>query len=319
MIPSTNTWYSSTKYATFTEECAISTHDSKGWKFVDTVKPRIFQTRASDPSGSLIPSKISLLTNSLKYDNKDSVRIERACIISDVLLSRNYSWKNIIGKYSIPVGLPQFLGGLNHPIGLTENYLSTISDSDIKVIIGLNLIDPLLGLPIIWQDENGEIDEDLSSTISLLIESIKDSVESEDLSEVDGTKFNIENHITRGTGERYSDYLTRCETFKSENNLISIHEFVSSIITGLRQRDILLNEDFETPIKKSYTSIRNRLLFLRSHFESVKPEKYDITEVSVWKIKERVLEATKKILFKKNYLDTLVNKDSLPSFLVSFH
>lgn len=317
MVPSENTWYSSTTYSTFTEETAIRTFDSKGWKFVDCVKPRVFQIRGPDPSGSGLASKIGLLTSFLKYEKPDSPRILMAIEIADMLISRDFGWSNAIKKGDMPIGLPSMLGGINHPCCLLPNYILTLSESDIKVIQGLSEISPLEALALIWEvPEDDDVNGDMTSQlIGDLTHVLMDSPVSMDLEDTH-SQFDIKTLVPEISGEKWFDLSNRRKKFLQDHGLISIVDFVNSYIEGGRQKLILESESCPTKVVKSYRSLRNKSIFLRQRFHNVEINNESLSELSVWRIKENVMNKSREIVFNKVFLESLADKDKLPSLMV---
>lgn len=317
MIPSESTWYSSTTYCTFTEESAIQTFDSKGWKFVDCVKPRVFQTKVSDPTGAAIASKISLLSSYLRYDPDDSVRICRAIQIADYLLSQDHGWFNTIQRKGLPIGLPPFLGGINHPIGLTSNYIQTLLECDIKVIQGLLSYPPLEALSLIWEEPEEDNTDSSSEFLRQMIQCLKNTPKGMDLSDR-CNYFILDELFPWPKGQRFLARQNEVKNFKSVNRLLSIQEFASKVVMGLNLKKVLTEQVSPPKPRKSYLTLRLRAEKLRELFKDVEIDMDELPNLSVWKLKQHVLNKSNSILFPEELLDSLVDKSCLPSMQVQF-
>jgi hypothetical protein len=153
--PSENTWYNSTRYATFTEECAINVPtDNFGWRYVDSPKPRGFSLAESAPDKCLVIDKIRLIGGYLGYISPKT-RVHRiSCELVDELIDKTPVIRNRLAEtrqervrpnghtliHSRPARLSKYLpgsmGGINHPRGAREDFWTFLSDDEKRVLIG---------------------------------------------------------------------------------------------------------------------------------------------------------------------------------------
>lgn len=166
-IPSETTWYTSKRYALFTEEAALNIPDGKGWVFVDSVKPRTFVPTKSDPDTVPILGKISLLTSYLRYIVEDhgpqDRRFRDAVRLVDLMVKRDPRVWKPIHLDNLAVGLPRSLGGILHPIGLEPGYVASLN-GDIQAGIWDYLAQPdlqLLRQEFLSEDSDRGVDPDL--------------------------------------------------------------------------------------------------------------------------------------------------------------
>jgi hypothetical protein len=82
-FPSATTWFESTQYITFCEEHAFKTHDSNGWTFVDTVKPRFFNIENPDPEK--VSSRIRQISGVVGYRKDVSIIREVVPVVNRML------------------------------------------------------------------------------------------------------------------------------------------------------------------------------------------------------------------------------------------
>lgn len=146
MKPSDSTWYSSDRYALFTEEAAVRTPDD-GWKFVDTIKPRGFVPHGSSPDTVPILGKLEMISNYVRYiveerGDQDPI-FQRSIYLSDLLIRKDPRLINLLRKEDLPIGLPRNLGGLSHPVGYQSDYVSRLTERNKKLLFGYLSDDPL--------------------------------------------------------------------------------------------------------------------------------------------------------------------------------
>jgi len=130
LTPSEFTWYESDRYAIFTEEAAIRVADGKGWKFVDSIKPRTFVPVGSDPDTIPILGKLALMSSYLRYIVEDygdtDERYVKAIRLADLMISQDPRVIRPIRRDDLAVGLPRSLGGILHPVGLQKRYVASL-------------------------------------------------------------------------------------------------------------------------------------------------------------------------------------------------
>jgi len=126
-IPSASTFYSSEYFGTFTEEMCVSTHDSNGWTFVDCLKPRLFRP-ISDSGIAGILSHIRQISSTLRYKKTDFDLVDRVCSAVDQMIESVPELRDRLGRYGLPVGLPDWMGGIDHPCQHEPGHFATLSD-----------------------------------------------------------------------------------------------------------------------------------------------------------------------------------------------
>jgi hypothetical protein len=315
-IPSETTWFSSDCYCTFTEEAAIKTYDSKGWKFVDAIKPRAFKSTGIDPFGKVLVSRIHLICTYLRYIPKDSHTWKSALNIIDRMIDENPAWKRIILQYQIPIGLPQFLGGIEHPIGMTENYLLTLPLEDLKVIKGLSDLAPIDAFGFVW-----EFPEEIQGTaieMELLIEmqAILMELGSREILSVfieNDTTFTYDLNEVCPFGQSWWKTQESRKAFVRDNHLVSLHEILTTHVRSSALRIMLDKGLSDRPGQKAWTASKNRINKLRQAFAHVTLDPSDVSELSVWKIKERIFNHLRNLVVPKVVADEILNRRSLPS------
>jgi len=322
-VPSETTWFSSETYCTFTEEAALSTWDSNGWKFADNPKPRSFQTAGADPFGNVLPSKLKLLSSYMRYmDKKDPVFI-RCINIADEMVHENRAWARVVKRHDIPVGLPTFLGGIDHPIGLTDSYDQTLTADDFKVIRGLSVMDPLEALDFIIEtpeEAKGTVEEIvMKSVLSDIISKVRQLTVVETFIDNSESFIFDMREIIPSEGIPWWECSQRRTAFKKEHGLVSISEFINQISAQMTLKIMLIEGANVREPRRAWTQTKSRIIRLRDRFRS-DPDltSEEIKTLSIWKIRENVFNQADQLVAPIDTLDSLIDRKSLPSLSLRF-
>jgi len=177
MQPSERTWYASKQYGTFTEESCIKTHNGV-WKYLDIIKPRMFSEFSDTKNGNTLIGHLKTITGYASYllghveDRKWGVELfEKVRRLTDQIINKDRRMVQLIKKYDIPVGLPTALGGINHPVGLRDDYFISLSDENKKLVHNILSMD--IGDRLI---ESYGLDEESDAAISGNVEGIRQEV-----------------------------------------------------------------------------------------------------------------------------------------------
>jgi len=314
-VPSTSTWYSSDRYALFTEECAIRTYDSNGWKFVDSVKPRVFSEPSNDRYGEVIHSKISLLTSYMKYVN-DSRKRKLACEIADKAITKSPGWLRTIRRHALPVGLPSFFGGMDHPIGLENEYVINLPIDDLKILIGLKFTSNIDAVLLTMDTPSDSDSADFDAFIKAIINSIEDyknlTSENNKLSFMDIT-------IISPKGDRnYNAYRKDIQTFCRDNNVMTLKDYISKRVQGFTLRKRFF--DRKSPVHVTdYRKSNFRHSKLKTMFSNIDININDneLIDISPSFIRNKVSCKADTILVYHHELDQVMGLGKLPSLNVS--
>jgi hypothetical protein len=224
---------------TFTEEIALRSEDSNGWTFVDCVKPRLF--RSLDSGGeTAVASRIKQIGDSLRYLG-DPVTIDRVLPLVDQMLDGCPSLSRVIKSRGIPVGLPTWLGGLGHPVGLTPGYVLGINHRYRELLCRLDT-DPesLVHCLFIPGIENPDTVRDLHDIARAMLLG-------EQVSSYDDLDYTNWIHIgsldcPRLSFEKFSHWQARRRELASELGLVTLMDFVGWFSSSEGTRRILSGE-----------------------------------------------------------------------------
>jgi len=318
-IPSESTWYSSNTYCTFTEEGAIRTWDSNGWKFVDSFKPRAFSTGGSDPEGKILVSKLKLVSSYMRYFPVGDPRKDRAIQFANDMIDSHPAWKRLINKYDIPIGWPEFLGGIGHPIGMMDNYSLTLSEDNIRVLKGLSKMNPFEAFSHIYEIPEDIQDLDVEDEIRLQIDKLLFELSQftvlDSFIESDCFLFDVSELVPQQRSWWQTSESRK--KFMKENNLSSISQFVDSFIQGQKLK-FLLTRDRSLPRQKSWNQSKNRVMKLRSLFSNEQTSIEDYSELTTWKIRESIMNRISAIAVPNIIIKRLITGISLPRLDLSF-
>lgn len=310
MMPSETTWFSSKRYALFTEEVAIQLPDGQGWKFIDAPKPRLFADTAGDPDGQPILGKLGQITGYLRYiveERPDSPMLDRAIALADRLIARRRSVYSRVMKHDMPVGLPRCLGGIDHPVGLKKGYVSSLREDYLDTV---NRYMDLTCLELI------ELEYEPEETRGVDPDILKQYV----LSYVKHVMENPEKCVSRQS--LFDELPDGRKNFRSMNQLAKTRGLstVYSQIGTIEKRlmfDLLLKGG-----KLNRTKVRP-ITAISRRFErtSLKLANHSIGRPRIWElgeIKKRVSDRKAETFFPDFELDLWVEGLDLPSMRVSF-
>jgi hypothetical protein len=311
--PSRTTWFESSRYVTFCEEHAIRTHDSGGWTFVDSVKPRYFNI--CNPNPEQVCSRIRQITGSLKYRGDHDLSRKIIPLVNE-MLSVVPEIQNTLNRYHIQAGLPSWLGGIDHPDGLLPEFelepyakkiLSFLAQAPIEVLLEDYVIRS-------FTDELAQKQEEILTITSSFLTYLP--VDSEELlgddTYVERSSIQVP---ARELGEKYSHYVSRSNRHIKSKGLVTVKEILGGISASLSIRQAIEDCEYKPPI----VSIRKKLRDRRSHLLSIIPDDYEPdysdcpTPWVVQNIINRKLE--QRLVLKENFEDkhALLN---YPSFAV---
>lgn len=274
MIPSSSTWFSSSQYGTFTEEACIRTHDSSGWKFVDVVKPRLFNCEMGEAMEESIISHIRQVTTTVGYltDGRSQKSIVQSVdrMIRDVPRLRN-----AIEKQHISTVLPVFLGGISHP-EIYDMCADDLSDIDCGILLGLrnqSLRDQLYRSYIKETDPEG-----LEGLLQDFIAEIAD-LPLRNLAEADSLLHLVDVTLipTPGT-QRYKDREVALRKILADSGFRLLSDVLPELMARFRITIMLRGDPQNKPLKP-IRAIANRYNRCRRDFPHVPGTVYDKFEL----------------------------------------
>lgn len=136
MKPSGSTWYSSTQFATFTEEAAIRTFDSNGWKFIDSIKPRLFNCHMTVEMEDPIISRIRQIKGTCQYVSS-LPDIRKVIGAVDRIIESIPRLEKAIRKEQISSLMPCSMGGIDHPL-IYDSSVCDLTEVEKKILFGLS-------------------------------------------------------------------------------------------------------------------------------------------------------------------------------------
>lgn len=314
-IPSGTTWFESRRYVTFCEEHAIRTRDSNGWTFVDTLKPRYFNTQ-SDAGPIAICSRIRQITNTLKYRG-DPAFTKLIIPMVDKMVRLSPELSSTLGRYSIPAGLPSWLGGIDHPEGLIDDFVIPTEYRQLINYLYIADIDVLLKEYVMGIVESTAPTTESSQIADMLTDCFLMLEETQNVESMDHTMYiNRENLQlpVREPGEKYGYYKQRANLFIKSLDLTTVEEILSSMVASDSIRESIEGEfqPLVVPMRKRLRNRRNKLL-------SLVPEDFSIFESSdatLWDVHKRInLTLGRRLVKKEIFLDHFGLTNN-PSFLV---
>lgn len=269
MRPSQTTWFNSKSYATFTEESAIQTADSGGWRFIDSVKPKCTQTSVNDPNCEVLPSKMRLLSSYMAYRTGNKREVDVTNVIAHFLIQKDFRWRKCVAKNKVPIGSPSFLGGLDHPCGLDPLYKDTISQEDANVMECLSSMDPVESYALILEDQVLEKGAEVLKEAANIIKSIIS-----DEGPYDGDSHPIgdyrwdlrrlvpQSQNAHGNPERFADWVNRRNAYARANGLVSASSYLNDLVSKVELLDTI-NGTGESPNRNATKKTEARLKRLR--------------------------------------------------------
>jgi hypothetical protein len=294
MQPSETTWYVSDRYALFTEEVAIRTHDSNGWSIIDAIKPRIFQSGVSDEYGETLVSKLALLTSNLRYEDKTSGKFLRAQKIAVKLLLNEPEWFKQLDRFGTPIGLPKFLGGIGHPAGLCLGYVESLDEADARVIAGMRSLDSK---------------ESLEMLASIMTDDIENATECDDtrlITEIilahmsASPPLDVTHHVANDPKVPWWKTRDARKAFAKANELVSIYDVFLAIVGKIQLGYSIKSNEPIVRVRAS-KACRSRSSKLRTKFGKVALDPYDMPSGNdIWKIRERIVLNAQNLLVPKS-------------------
>jgi len=313
LIPSGSTFYSSERYGTFTEEGCFRL--DSGWKFLDTMKARLFLPELSGAGISKVVSNIRQISYRARYLSEDKLDICIRCV--DQMINQNPILRDRISRYELDIGMPASLGGLDHPIGWTDWYYSTISEPSARMISFLEsctdeeFFDIKYASLIEFRDGDQRLSE-----VSHMVFRVFTSLEvSDDLSLHEyPVLFRPETFLPRDSFHGYVYYIKAVDSLRSGYGLVTIDEFIGYISSSLGFLDQVCGDFSE--VRNPLISRRNRKEFLVS---KVPPsfQRGPVTSQSCVNVCRRFRSSPDRY-FDPAMMISLLDLDYLPSFSILF-
>jgi len=103
------------------------------------------------------------------------------------------------------------------------------------------------------------------------------------------------------------------DNFRKENDLVSVSDFIDALSSRLKLQLILKGQERQSS-KKAWTLCKNRINRLRARFPSTQyaPTLDEISELSVWKIKETIMNRVRQSAISRTTMDSLLEGITLP-------
>jgi hypothetical protein len=270
-FPSATTWFESTQYITFCEEHAFKTHDSNGWTFVDTVKPRFFNIENPDPEK--VSSRIRQISGVVGY-RKDVSIIREVVPVVNRMLELVPEITNTLRRLRIPAGLPGWLGGIDHPEAYlpefelddeTKKILSFLQDASLETLIEEYMVKSFDDFAV----QNQTILTMTSSFLSLQ--------EVTSIQEISPSSYIARTSIPfpeRGQGEKWSLYTDRCNSYIKSSGLVSIKQLIDEYTSAVEIRRSYQDPDWES----GKVAIGCKMRARRRHLRAILPDDYELVQ-----------------------------------------
>jgi len=250
----------------------------------------------------------------MKGENAPVEKINKVISFSNKLLMTRYDWQRFITKLNAPIGLPKFLGGIDHPIGLQDGYLESLSIEDKRIIKGVSELDFESSLEFLSQinDDEETATEQTDILTRQLNSMIADYLRSH---EFDGEhKFLISEEVPQIPGEWWSATEVRKNEYRKANSLISVYDAHSKITSKLSLSDAIMSRK-----RKKVTAVastKRRLYRLRERFQDVEIDQTSNFDISIWNIRQSTVNRAKDLSIPIEVYQVWAQTFALPSTYV---
>lgn len=310
--PSENTWFSSDRYALFTEEVALRVKGGR-WAFMDVPKPRVFADSGGDPDGDPVLGKLQLLSNYLRYVVEESgtehFLYSRCCEIANLMVQRNSKLATVIRRHDLPAGLPGQLGGISHPAGLAPGYLRTLKPKYIKILNGIRQLSPMELTEFMHEpgDTRGVPEDLIAQYVTDFLAYVKDDLGGEMVRQE-------EILLEMEPWERRHRYKLKQRV--SRKGLLSISASLDNLtrkITFLLSLEGRAERNRSSPIRQLPTTVER----LAARFHSASDDPVDLPDDLVVYMKSLV-DRMNEIYIPRSALDSFLAGLNLPVMTVKF-
>jgi hypothetical protein len=262
-------------------------------------------------------SRIRTLSGVLNYRGEQEVT-KRLLPIVDEMIALSPEISESLVRFKVPAGLPTWIGGLDHPEGLLEDF--TVPDEDRRLYAYLYSLDfdTLLHEYFLGEQDVSQ-DREMSSQISDLAMIFTGLKRVEEIELLDERSF-IERisiqYPERNPGEKYRFYKERCSSYVRSLGLCTVRDLVSTIVSSYT-----LLEGFEDSFSPSQPSVRRRIRDRRKHLFQLVPKEFSEpdsqVEISFFNLKNRIDDILDSRLVNKNLFVDYIGLSNEPSFSVT--
>jgi hypothetical protein len=324
-VPSDSTFYSSKSYGTFTEEAMIRTTQSRGWIFVDCIKPRLFSPTSTEGVGPIL-SRIIQIRASAQYLGHDEDYMQRLCDVVDTIIINNQTIRDRVIRYNLVPAFPAWLGGLDHPINLMEGMEVDVPIEDRAIVMKLLTcnLEELFAVKYSWTTDDlpdNEDSRDIRETMIRIFRYFQTLPDGDEISDIiDLHLYNEESLVDRNLFPSYNTYRNELAAVKRSLGLANLDELCEYAAQGLRLAQRL--DGVEAVEMNPLIQLRNRREVLISKTSHLEGDGHAFAWSHIrtldWRLKTSY---NGKFVLKDSFLDVLDLLDlpslsvSIPSFL----
>lgn len=221
---------------------------------------------------------------------------------------------NTLRRYHVPAGLPAWLGGIDHPEGLLEDFV--MDDVTKKVLSYLEdaSLDILVEEYLVKSFDSFATDNAPLLTITTSFLTLQESTRIEDMTT--GTYIARASICLpeRETGEKWGLYTARLESFIKSLGLVSIKKILDDYTSATAIRDAYQNPEWES----DRVPVGRRIRARRKHLRSILPDDYEPVQGRVltpWSVKKGIERKLGNRFVLDEFLDE-IGLLRLPSFQV---
>jgi hypothetical protein len=279
LMPSESTFYSSESFGTFTEESCYNDSTTKGWVFLDCLKPRLFNPCSSEVGISPILSRIRQISSSLRFQAQDQGLVERTSRCVDLMIGHNRAISDRIRRYELVPSFPEFMGGLDHPSSFLDDIQFDIPDVDRATVVFLRDCDDdtLFDIKYHWISEELP-DDDSSDELRRILRQVLDVFKTLYPGDLDGSYEPLRSYPENSILDR-SEYIGWAEFYrdlraeKQRLGLYNLDEIIETVSNAFRLQ-LLLHDD-RHPQSNPMIRLRNRREFLISRARDSESDCHD--------------------------------------------
>lgn len=318
LIPSETTFYSSDRMGTFTEEFCVKNEQTQGWTFVDILKPRLFLPGSTDGLESIL-SRIRQITSLLRYQSEDCDFVYSVSDEVDHMIDSIPALRDRIRKYGIPLSLPAFLGGLDHPIQHAPDGYDSLTDDDRDYVCRLHSCseEEFLEVKYHWvlEDQDSSERDESRELLRFIYHSFLGLCEGEDGQDILPLHlYNEDLLIDRSQFVGRASYSLELEKRKRSFDLATLDDIISSVFSAHRFLGVL-NEEPATEIHPMRV-LRNRREFLISRTSSFAASEAVFCPEMVRELRFRFMTSYKNKVTQKRVFLEVLGLDNLPSLSI---
>jgi hypothetical protein len=223
-----------------------------------------------------------------------------------------------LNRYKIPAGLPAWLGGIDHPIGLLPEYSIDYQYSRLLAYLFVAPVEVLIQEYLIKSSTDEEMQQNdqilLLSDIMLSLEQVNTIDLLDESKWLDKTDLSVS---PRCQGEKWSHFQERLLINQKNSGLISVKEVLDTVSNSIAIRDNMKDPNWDPPS----VSVRRRLKSRRKHLLGLVPDDFQFDEesdkVGPWAVSKRIDRKIDGMLVQKDSFLESNGLLHLPSFTVT--